>query len=263
MAIMTQMRSSMKIFLWIFVFVFLGTIIFEWGMDYLGLNRHSDTLGVVDGRKISYQEFSELVKQQTEQYKQQSKQEPDETIYRQIRDQVWNTFVTQTLLDRETKKAGIEVSDQEVIDWVRGDNPPQFLTQQFTDSTGHFRRDAYEQALNDPRNKDIWLQVETSLRQQRLAEKMQSVVFSTIRVTEGELAENFSNQYVRANVTYAFFDPNRFVQDNEVTVSDDDIKTVMDSTGVDEDTAFSFIEKSGGDLAEAIMMINESKEKKK
>jgi len=53
-------------------------------------------------------------------------------------------------------------------------------------------------------------------------------------------------------------------QDEEVVeISDEDIKTVMDQTGVDEDTAFSFIEKAGGDLAEAIMLIEESKEKGK
>lgn len=53
------------------------------------------------------------------------------------------------------------------------------------------------------------------------------------------------------------------VEEEVIEVTEDDIKTVMDQTGVDEDTAFSYIEKSGGDLAEAIMMINESKEKKK
>ena len=50
-------------------------------------------------------------------------------------------------------------------------------------------------------------------------------------------------------------------EEEVVEVTDEDSKTVMDQTGVDEDTAFSYIEKSGGDLAEAIMMINESKDK--
>lgn len=46
-----------------------------------------------------------------------------------------------------------------------------------------------------------------------------------------------------------------------IEISDDDIKMVSEQTNVDEDTAFSYIEKAGGDLAEAIIMINESKEK--
>lgn len=224
MAIMTKMRDNMPVILIGLVVVFIITIVFEWGMDYLGMSRVSDTVGIIEGRKVSYQEFSDLVRQQAEQYKQQTKQDPDEQLMRQIRDQVWNSLVTQALLDRETKRMGVTVTDQEIIDWVRGENPPEFLVQQFRDSTGQFRRDAYESALNDPRNKDIWIQVETALRQQRLAEKVQSIVFSSLRVTEGEMLDRFVDQNVKADLQYAVIDPNAFVTDEQVSVTDEDLR---------------------------------------
>jgi peptidyl-prolyl cis-trans isomerase D len=226
MAIMTRMRNNMPVILIGLVVVFVITIVFEWGMDYTGMSRQSDTIGVIDGKKVTYQEFSDLVRQQAEQYKQQTKQDPDETLMKQIREQVWNNLVTQTLLDRETKNAGITVTDQEIIDWVRGENPPEFLVQQFRDSTGAFRRDAYDQALNDPRNKEIWINVETALRQQRLAEKMQSVVFSSVRATDGELRDRYMDQNIRADVQYAFFDPERLVTNESVNVTDEDLRKV-------------------------------------
>lgn len=224
MAIMTKMRDNMPVILIGLVVVFIITIVFEWGMDYLGMSRVSDTVGIIEGRKVSYQEFSDLVRQQAEQYKQQTKQDPDEQLMRQIRDQVWNSLVTQALLDRETKRMDVTVTDQEIIDWVRGENPPEFLVQQFRDSTGQFRRDAYESALNDPRNKDIWIQVETALRQQRLAEKVQSIVFSSLRVTEGEMLDRFVDQNVKADLQYAVIDPNAFVTDEQVSVTDEDLR---------------------------------------
>jgi parvulin-like peptidyl-prolyl isomerase len=220
------MRNNMPVILIGLVVVFIITIVFEWGMDYLGMSRQSDTIGNIDGKKVSYQEFSDLVRQQAEQYKQQTKQDPDETLMKQIREQVWNNLVTQTLLERETKKAGISVTDQEIVEWVRGENPPEFLAQQFRDSTGQFRRDAYEQALNDPRNKEIWIQVETALRQQRLAEKMQSVVFSSVRATDGEIRDRYMDQNMKANVQYAFFDPDKIIANDAVTVSDEDIRKI-------------------------------------
>ncbi|MDP1677092.1 MAG: peptidylprolyl isomerase [Bacteroidota bacterium] len=226
MGIMTRMRNNMPVILIGLVIVFIITIVFEWGMDYLGMSRQSDTVGTIEGKKISYQQFSELIRDQTEQYKKQSKKEPDENLMRQIREQVWNNLVTQSLLERETKRAGITVTDQEIIDWVRGENPPEFLVQQFRDSTGTFRRDAYDNALNDPKNREVWLQVETALRQQRLAEKMQSVVFASVRATDGEVRDRYIDQNLKANIQYAFFDPDKFVADNAVTVSDDDIKKV-------------------------------------
>ncbi len=227
------MRDNMPAILIGLVIVFIITIVFEWGMDYLGMSRTSDTIGVIEGKKITYQEFSELVRQQAEQYKQQSKQEPDENTFRQIREQVWNNLVTQTLLDIETKRAGITVTDQEVVDWVRGENPPQFLVQQFTDSTGQFRRDAYEGALNDPRNKEIWVQVEQALRQQRLAEKMQSYVFSSIRVSYGEIFDRFIDQNMKANIQYAFFDPDKFIDNDKVAVTEDDLRKEYNESAED------------------------------
>jgi len=226
MAIMTRMRDNMPVILIGLVVVFIITIVFEWGMDYLGLSRTNDTVGIIDGKKISYQEFSELVRQQSDQYKQQTKKDPDDNTIKQIRDQVWNNLVTQDLLKKETDKAGITVTDQEIVDWVRGENPPDFLVQQFRDSTGQFRRDAYEEALNNPQNREIWIQVENALRQQRLAEKMQSVVFSTIHITEGEVRERFVDQSIKANLQYAYFNPDRFISDSAVTVTDDDLKKV-------------------------------------
>ena len=74
MAIMTRMRDNMPVILIGLVVVFIITIVFEWGMDYLGLSRTNDTVGIIDGKKISYQEFSELVRQQTEHRRERGRQ---------------------------------------------------------------------------------------------------------------------------------------------------------------------------------------------
>ena len=219
------MRDNMPVILILLVVMFLLMIIFEWGMDYLGLRTNRrDYVGIIEGKKITYQEFSDLVKRASDNQKQQTGQEPDDNGLQQIRDQVWNNLVTQTLVDNETKRVGIKVTDQEIVDWVRGDNPPDFLVSQFKDSTGRFNRAAYESAINDPRNKDIWIQVETALRQERLSEQMQSLVLASVRATPGELEERFIDQNTKINAQYALYDPNIFVADSAVTVTDDDMR---------------------------------------
>ncbi len=63
MPIMTRMRESMPIILFGLLIAFLITIIFEWGMDYLGMSGgRQDIVGSVDGQKITYKDFSELLK---------------------------------------------------------------------------------------------------------------------------------------------------------------------------------------------------------
>jgi len=225
MPIMTRMRDNMPVILIALVILFVVMIVFEWGMDYLGIKsgRH-DYVGIIDGRKITYQEFSDLVKRAAESQKKKSGQDPEEDVMKEIRDQIWNSMVASTLVDKETQRAGVTVSDQELVDWVKGDDPPVFLMQQFEDSTGKFNRAAYDQTINDPKNKDIMIQVETGLRQQRLSEKMQSLIFATVRVTPGEIGERFENQNTKVEAQYALFDPNRFVSDSAASVTDDDLR---------------------------------------
>lgn len=225
MPIMTKMRDNMPVILIALVIMFVLMIVFEWGMDYLGIRSGGhDYVGIIEGKKVTYQEFSDLVKKAAENQKKQSGQEPDDNTYRQIRDQVWNSLVASRLVEKETERAGITVSDQELIDWVKGDTPPEFLVQQFRDSTGNFNRNLYDQTINDPKNKEIMIQVETGLRQQRLSEKMQSIILASVRITPGEIQQRYEDQNLKLEAQYALFDPNRFFSDTSISVTDDDLR---------------------------------------
>ncbi len=242
MPIMTRMRDSMPVILFGLLIAFVITIVFEWGMDYLGMSGgRSDIVGTVNGINVTYKDFSELVKTYSDNQKAQSGAEPDENQIVQIREQVWENLVTQHLVEEEVHRLGITVSDQELVDWVRGDNPPDDLRRNFIDSTGQFRRDMYEQFLSspgqfirDPEGKDAefgtkWLkQYETSLRQRRQQEKLQSIILSSVRVTEGELRQRFVDQNRQYSALYAPFDAAQLVPDQDVQVTDADIKRYYD-----------------------------------
>lgn len=232
---MTRMRESMPVILFGLLIAFLITIIFEWGMDYLGMSGGQvNHVGEIEGSKISLVEFNELVNTARENHRQQTGAEPDDNTMRQLRQQVWDQLVTQKLVEKEIKRLGLTVPDQEIVDWVKGENPPEDLKRNFIDSTGQFRRDVYDQFLSNP---DQFIQGETTnagtkwladyernLRQRRLSEKLQSLLTSSVRVQEGEMLRRFRDQNIKYNTAFAFFEPNTFVKDEEVSVTDDDIK---------------------------------------
>jgi peptidyl-prolyl cis-trans isomerase D len=237
---MTRMRDRMPLVLGLLLIAFLITIVFEWGMDYLGISRgagQQDFVGKVNGKKITYREFSELVKTMTDNAKSQSGQEPDEAMTRQLRDQAWQSIVTERLVADEVKRLGVTVSDQELRDWVFGDNPPQELRRNFTDSTGAFNREMYEQVLTnpnqyiqDPSGRDPNYGVkklqdfERMLRQQRVQAKLQSLVFAAVRITDGELMQRFADGSVHYDALFAYFDPSTLVKDADVQVTDEDLR---------------------------------------
>ena len=238
---MTRMRDSMPVILFGLLIAFLITIVFEWGMDYLGIKGGGgqDFVGKVNGKKVTYREFSDLLKTMTDNAKAQSGQEPDESMSRELRDQAWQSIVTERLVADEVKKLGIVVSDQELRDWVFGDNPPQELRRNFTDSTGNFNREMYEQVLTnpnqyiqDPNGRDPNYGVrkladfEKMLRQQRVQAKLQSLVFASVRVTDGELRQRFADGTVHYDALYALFDPASLVKDGDVQVTDEDLRAL-------------------------------------
>lgn len=241
MPIMTRMRESMPVVLFGLLIIFLITIIFEWGMDYLGIRgTGGEIIGKINGTKITYPEFSQMLDVLTNNMKAQTGKDPDDQQLKTLRDQAWQAIVTQNLVDEEIKRLGLTVTDQELIDWVRGPNPPEDLKRNFIDSTGQFRRDVYDeflsnpnQFLRDPSGRDpnygtTWLaNYEKSLRERRLNEKLQSLIMAEVRVSDGELERSYLDENQKIDAKYAAFDAS-MVGDNDVQVTDADLKAYYD-----------------------------------
>ena len=232
MGLMNRMRDKTHIILIVLVLAFLGTIIFQWGMDLLGLQGQQYVeLGAVNGEEISHAEFDRIVQQTIEQQKQQTGEDPDESVIQMIREQVWNQMVEQLLAQQECKRLGIKVSDAEITNWVY--NAPQTLPDNikryFIDSTGQFNMTVYQQALSS-KNPDVakfWTEVEDQLRRTLLFQKLTSVLTSSIRVPQSDVLQKYKDDNIFASFDYVFLDA-QMIQDNAVQVTDDDLRSYYD-----------------------------------
>ncbi len=225
MAIMTKMRDNMPAILIGLVVMFLITIVFDWGMNYLGLTsqRNDPVVGIVNGKEVKYTEFNKIVDQARENQKAQSGQDIEDDQLPMFRDQVWESYVNQILIEQEVEKLGIKVTDDEIYEIITGENPPEFLKRNFIDSLGNFNRQLYIQAIMDPRNKEALAQAEDYVRQQRLQEKLITYLKATIVVPENEIKKRFMEQNVKADAKFILFDLNS-IKDNEVSYTEDELK---------------------------------------
>jgi len=152
MGVLTRMREVSPYFLAFGVVVFIGFMAFgdvPWGEISSGnsSNPNERPIGIVNGTKIIYGEFVKRVQQQADQQRQGKPDvEVDET---QIRQQVWDQMVQEILIKQEAERAGINVSDDELRD-ILIENPPDYLTQSFKDSTGAFNRARYLEVITRP-----------------------------------------------------------------------------------------------------------------
>lgn len=180
-------------------------------------------IGEINGKEITYQDFQTAVDRQIENFKQQNGQDPTEDQLDQIREQVWESLINQSLIEELTEKFNLSVSDEEIRDIILGENPPDFLKQNFIDSLGNFNRQLYEQALFDPQNKQALIQAEEFVRQQRLTQKLQSILLASINVGEDEVRRRYIDQFTNIEADYILFDINS-IPDSDVKITDEDLK---------------------------------------
>jgi len=232
MGLMTKMRDSMPVVFAVLAGIFLLTIIFDWGGQGYIFKKTFDgqTLGTVNGRKITVHEYDRLVSILTENQKAQSKKSDlTEDEIAQVQDRAWDALVEQAIIKGSMEKLGITVSDQEIAQELFY-NPPPSIRQMFTDSLGVFHEKEYFQALRDKRNDSlVRTQLEEPMREQLLNQKWQTVMTSVLRVTNAELANRFDVENRKANIQFAMIPPTGAPRDFFQKVSDDDIRKYYES----------------------------------
>lgn len=187
----------------------------------------TNNVGYINDEPVTYQEFSALVERYRQAQVQQTGRDIDESQMEAFRDQVWDAYVSQVLMQNKMEEYGIFVTDEEIKEAILGPNPPEIIKQSFIDSTGNFNRAAYDQAIQNPANKEAMIQVEDAVRQQKLQEKLESFLNSTIVVSDDEVKRRYIEQNIKMTADYALIDVNTIL-DTQVTVTDSDIKKYYD-----------------------------------
>lgn len=187
------------------------------------LGGRTNNVGSINGEEVSYQDFVKAVDQQRENQKKQTGKDVDEQNLEQIRDQVWDALVTQKLLAEQIEKFGIKVSDEEIKEAILSENPPDFLKQNFIDSLGNFNRQAYEQAIFDPRNKAALVQAEDYIRQNKLNEKLQSLLLASVNISEADIIHRFNEQNLKLRAEYLLVDLSLY-PDSVIKFDENDLK---------------------------------------
>ncbi len=226
---MTKLREKTAVILWIVIFAFIGLIVVEWGADYSGTSQTSagNTVGVVNGRKISHQEFRDRLSFAAQQQRQQPRGDADQEG-RLVRE-IWDSFVSNILVNQEIERLGIEVTDQELAHYARTRPPADVQNLEFFQTDGEFDLVKYSQFItdpatySDPTGKSIVRYIEETLRRQVRVNRLQRLVMETTQVSPSAVREHYVEQNEKVEVEYLFA-PASAVQDDEVTVSEADLE---------------------------------------
>jgi peptidyl-prolyl cis-trans isomerase D len=194
-----------------------------------------ENIGVVDGIVIKSIDFNNQYEKELENYKtRENRSDVPEFIQGQLRQQVWNQYLTDLLVGRELEELGITVSTEELGDMAYGDNPHPQVRQAFTNpQTGVFNKN---DVINFLRNldrdetgqaKNQWLVFERAMKQERKMNKYFALIQKGLHATTDEARMFHSGSNTNYDISYVVKRYND-IPDSTVKVTEDDIERYYD-----------------------------------
>jgi len=228
MAMMQKLRNNTHVILWAFLVLFVLSMTIGGlvgGADITDLFSKSKKLqgkaGVVNSNEFDGMQYSQMVQNQLDQYR-ESGQEINESVMERITDQVWKSFISETLISEEIKRLGLEATDWEVYEYLM-QYPPEFLSgQEAFQTDGQFDRQKYIQALTNPQG-DEWLGVEQYLRGLLPFQKVRYLIENLPAVSTTAIQEEYIKTKVPFTLETLFF-PYSMVVADSVDVSESEIE---------------------------------------
>ena len=219
---------------WIAV-VLVGGAILAFIFQDLSKNRGGiPDVGKVNDATMTSQRFNELVAEAEDNYKNQyqTTQVPSE-VEVQLRDQVWQQFVEETLLEEQTAKLGLTVTPAEMNDMYVGQFIHPYIRQSFTDpKTGVYDIQQVNYWIENFNNIDTmrrrqWVELEKAVKADREQQKYVTLLTSGFYMPKAINEKVTSYAQEASNVRVVAL-PYMNVSDEEAVVNDADYKAYYD-----------------------------------
>ncbi|MFN8586513.1 MAG: SurA N-terminal domain-containing protein [Candidatus Eisenbacteria bacterium] len=155
--------------------------------------RATGEYGSVNGEKVTTSMWQNALAVALENYRQRFNTEPADRDLRSVQQQAWRSLVNQRLLAQEAQKAGLTVSDNDVVVGMRTSPPNAVFMSQAFQTDGKFDPQKYQMALGDPRIN--WKPFEDQVREELPVRRLQERLMSSLKLSEGELREAFMDRF--------------------------------------------------------------------
>ncbi|HLS29641.1 MAG TPA: peptidylprolyl isomerase [Flavobacteriaceae bacterium] len=185
-------------------------------------NETQNNIATINGQDISYFEFNNRVNAV-----QQNSPQNLTTI--QAVNQLWDATIQQTLIEEQMDKLGIDIGNRQLITALEmqfGGNPEYLTDGQF--DVNKFRASLEQIRAIDPASYQQWIATEKNIADQAKAEVYFDLLGAGLGVTTAEAKQIYQLNNTSFNLQYVRI-PYSSVSENEVTVSDSEIKKYINN----------------------------------
>ncbi|HEU4553126.1 MAG TPA: SurA N-terminal domain-containing protein [Chitinophaga sp.] len=200
------------------------------------LFRRSTTVGKVNGKELDISDYQKRIQDAENGARQQMPNNNiDEQTRQYIREQVWNQFLNEQIMQAQYDKLGIDVTEAEVVDQFNGKNPNPIVVQQFTNpQTGQFDRAEMQRALQNigqdqsGRMRQALHQLEEMITKSQMQQKYVALVKQAVYYPKWLAAEQQQENSQTANVSYVNI-PYATIADSTIKVTDGELNNYINA----------------------------------
>ena len=191
--------------------------------------RHREyNVAVIDGEKIPYKDFEDLKNKNLENMKRSYGTNLTSSQTYSVYNSTLEQMIKDHIMTKEYNAIGMNVTAEELYDQFMGENPHQWVVQNFTGADGNFDRQTVQNYMQNLDNMPIeyrnqWVEFENAVKENRLETKFDNLVKASYYIPK-RLADKYSE--TKATKATADVVALRYsaIPDSTVTVTDQDTR---------------------------------------
>lgn len=221
---MQAFRNSAKPIIYIVSIAFFAWLVFDLSGLSGGTGIMTNTsVGKINGKSVDARTFQEAVNRATEARQRESREPLGVAAQAQIRDEVWERFITERLLELEYRRLGLGVNSSEIADVIRASPPSELRSLPDFQTEGTFDQSKYERWLASEVGQGYIPLLEDQVRGQILQAKLARHLVSAVYIPDAELWERFRDQRESATLGLVTLNPN-VIPDSAIKISDAEVE---------------------------------------
>ncbi|MFA5033061.1 MAG: SurA N-terminal domain-containing protein [bacterium] len=193
---MRRLRGKTVYFLWLLIIVFVAFIFVGWGMqDYSTQKiskRDQGIIAEVNKEPITYKAYGDLMEYYVKSG--QSRSEAGKAAF--------NKLVEDVLINNAIQKKKINITDENIVEFIKTNPPPQLLGDTSLQTNGQFDYGKYLSIISNPSNIEWLKSYEEVLRTQLPRQVLYQMIVGTVRPTTIDFMEEFLQRRTKLKVEY-------------------------------------------------------------
>jgi peptidyl-prolyl cis-trans isomerase D len=183
----------------------------------------STSVGKVNGQSIDARTYQSIVQQSIDARQQQSPQPLGIDDYQQVRDQVWDQIVQNSVLQSEYRRRGISVTEDEIVQAIRNQPLADFQKVPDFQTDSQFDLSKYQRWLTSSVAQQYLPSLEAQYREELQQAKLLRVVTADVYLSDAALWEHYRDENEKVKVALTAIVPRNVVPDSTIKVSDAEV----------------------------------------